>query len=393
MFSLFKKGRARFYNVAENAQSTLEGCVLTSSLEKNVQIIRDIFVDVDILRVKHIENAHFKSLCYCILFFDGVVDAEAINGNIVKPLQLSQVAAGGKGMIDVIMNQIVQISEASKTNQLQKIVEAVCYGETILLVDGQDQAVLLNAKEFKIRSVSEPDNEKIMAGPRDGFTESLMTNLSFIRRRALTPDLKMKFLSLGRRTKTKACICYMEGIVNKQILEELYHRLNTIDIDGVLDVNYITELIKDAPWSPFRSTGYTERPDVIMGKILEGRIAVFLDGTPMVMTVPYLFVENFQSSEDYYLSFFYSSFSRLLRILSFFLTIIVPGLYISIGAFHHEMFPLQLFINIAAERQSVPLPAAVEAFGMLILFDILKETGARMPSTIGQTLIGGHLCG
>ncbi|MPN55222.1 Spore germination protein B1 [bioreactor metagenome] len=113
----------------------------------------------------------------------------------------------------------------------------------------------------------------------------------------------------------------------------------------------------------------------------------------MVMTVPYLFVENFQSSEDYYLSFFYSSFSRLLRILSFFLTIIVPGLYISIGAFHHEMFPLQLFINIAAERQSVPLPAAVEAFGMLILFDILKETGARMPSTIGQTLIGGHLCG
>lgn len=125
---------------------------------------------------------------------------------------------------------------------------------------------------------------------------------------------------------------------------------------------------------------------MVAAKLLEGRIAIFLDGTPVVLTVPYLFIENFQSSEDYYMNFFYTSFSRMLRILGFFMTITVPGFYIAIVAFHHEMLPTPLLINIASERTGVPLPAAAEAFIMLIVFDILRETGVRMPSNIGQAL-------
>lgn len=125
---------------------------------------------------------------------------------------------------------------------------------------------------------------------------------------------------------------------------------------------------------------------MVVGKILEGRVAIFVDGTCNVLTVPYLFVENFQSSEDYYLSFFYTSFSRSLRIIGFILTVITPGFYIAVVAFHREMMPQSLLINIAAERMSVPLPAALEAFVMLAVFDILRETGVRMPSNIGQAL-------
>lgn len=386
MFGLFKKKKRASGGSAEKMGPSSESRVLASSLHENVEIVRKIFQDVDILRVKYIDNSCVQHLHYCILFCDGVVNAEIIHEDLIKPLQNSPVAAAGRDLLDTVTNQIVQIGETKKTDQISQIIEAIAYGDTVLFVEGQDQAILLNTKCFETRGISEPDNEKGLIGPRDGFTESLMSNLSMIRRRALTADLKMKIISLGRRTHTKACICYMEGIVNKRILSELYKRLDTIDIDGVLDVNYITELIKDSPWSPFRATGYTERPDVVMGKILEGRIALFLDGTPVVLTIPYLFIENFQSSEDYYLSFFYSSFSRMLRILGFVLTITVPGAYVSISAFHHEMFPLSLFINIASERQSVPLSAAVEAFGMIILFDILRETGVRMPSTIGQAL-------
>lgn len=386
MFGLFKKKKNRSENVEKGAEQETKDLVLTASLDKNVRTVEKLFEDVDILRVRRVESNFDSDLRYCMIYCDGVVNSDAINENLVKPLMLSRVSPSGGDFADTVIRRIVQICDAKKTDSFQEIVESVSYGNTALFIEGQDRAVLLDTKSFQTRSTAEPDNEKGLLGPRDGFTESLLGNLSLIRRRMLTSDLKMKSMTLGTRTRTKVYVCYMDSIVNKQILAELYSRLEPIDIDGILDVNYITEQVMDSPWSPFRTVGYTERPDVVMGKLLEGRIALFVDGTPVVLTVPYLFIENFQSSEDYYMNFFYSSFSRMLRIIGFLLTITVPGLYISVAAFHHEMFPLQLFISIAAERQSVPLPAAMEAFVMLVLFDILKETGARMPSTIGQAL-------
>ena len=148
------------------------------------------------------------------------------------------------------------------------------------------------------------------------------------------------------------------------------------------------ELIRDNRLSPFRTVGYTERPDSLVAKLLEGRIAIMVDGTPMVLTLPYLFIENFQSSEDYYFSFYYSSFARMLRMAAFLLTISIPAFYIAIVAYHQEMLPLPLLIRIAMEQQRVPFPAAIEAVIMLLIFDVLRETGVRMPSSIGQTGIG-----
>ncbi|MPM09262.1 Spore germination protein B1 [bioreactor metagenome] len=387
MGQLFQNRRQKkINNRTEQMNKNSEDNLLSDSFDKNIQTVSSLFEDVDILRIKYIENNHDKNQKYCIIFCDGMVNASIINESIIKPLMLSCVSVKSKDMLDTIVTQIIQIGKMEKTNKINDVVEAIAGGDTILFVDGTEQALILNAKGFQTRSITEPDNEKNLNGPREGFTESLMLNLSMIRRKVLTSDLKMKYYSLGQRTNTKACICYMKGIVNNEILAELYRRLDEIKIDGMLDTNYITELIKDAQLSPFRTTGYTERPDVVIGKLLEGRIAIFLDGTPDVLTIPYLFIENFQSSEDYYLSFFYSSFSRLLRIIGFFLTVTVPALYIAVVAFHQEMMPMNLFISIAAERQSVPFPAALEAFLMLIVFDILRETGIRMPTNTGQAL-------
>lgn len=387
MFRLFSKKKQDIIDdkVAQ-MNGALEGRVLDRSLEKNAEMIGKLFEDVDIFRLRYVDNNHDKNLKYCVAYCDGVVNASIINTNLIKPLMLSEVRASGENAADIVIHQIVQIGDAEKTDSVKDIVEAIAHGETALFMNGTAQAVVFSTKGFQTRAITEPENEKNLSGPREGFTESLMINLSLIRRKVLSPDLKMKFYKLGRRTNTKACICYMDGLVNKQILAELYRRLDRIDIDAVLDTNYITELIKDARLSPFRTTGYTERPDIVISKLLEGRIAVFLDGSPTVLTIPYLFIENFQSSEDYYLSFFYTSFSRMVRIIGFFLTVAVPGLYIAIVAYHHEMLPLQLFISIATERQGVPFPAALEAFLMLFAFDILRETGIRMPSNIGHAL-------
>ncbi|HWR19725.1 MAG TPA: spore germination protein, partial [Clostridia bacterium] len=321
------------------------------------------------------------------IYNDGMVDSMLMSQTIINPLISTKIdSKGGASLADELLMHVVHANEAEKTRELKCAIDAITYGDTVLIIDGCKDVLVLNTKGFSTRSITEPDNEKTLTGPREGFNECVMANLSLIRRKLRTPALKIKHLSIGKRSNTSVYVCYLEGITDKKVLQEVYKRLEKIDIDAILDSNYITELIRDKPWSPFRSIGYTEKPDVVVGKILEGRVAIFVDGTCNVLTVPYLFVENFQSCEDYYLSFFYTSLSRLLRIIGFVLTVITPGFYIAIVAFHREMLPQSLLVNIASERMSVPLPAALEAFVMLAVFDILRETGVRMPSNIGQAL-------
>lgn len=360
--------------------------VLSSSLEKNIAEVKNIFVDDATIGMRWITNCHNSALQYCIVQNDGLVNAAIINENIIKPLILSKVSLNRGQQIDTLIHQVISINQIKKTNQWQEIVEAVTYGDTILFVDGESEALLLNSKGFNTRAIAEPSGERILSGPREGFCEALMINLSMVKRRIRNSELKMKFQSFGVRTRTRVCICYIDSVVNKKVLEELYRRLETIDIDGVLDSNYITEFIRDSRLSPFPTTGYTERPDVVVGKLLEGRIALFVDGSPVVLTLPYLFIENFQSNEDYYLSYYYTSFERILRIIGFILAITVPAFYLVIVAFNQEVLPTTLLTNIVRERTGVPLPAVMEAIVMLILFDILKETGIRLPTGIGQAL-------
>ncbi len=365
---------------------SLDELSLTESLEDNVSLMQQLFADVDTVQVRRLENENDAALKYAILFSEGVVNKDTISEHVIKPLMLSQSVQPGDALIDNLIWKVLKVGDSVKTTRVKDIVEAVSYGDTVLFAEGSAEAATLNTKSFTIRSIEEPENERSLAGPREGFTESLMTNLSMIRRKVLTNELKMKMRVFGRRTQTKVCICYMDGIVNKQLIDELNRRLDGIDMDAILDANYFAEMMRDAKLPLFRTTGYTERPDVVIGKLMEGRIALFVDGTPVVLTMPYLFIENFQSSEDYYLNYLFTSFSRLLRILGFILTVMVPGLYVAVVAYHHELMPTQLMINIAVERASVPLPAALEAFLMLIVFDLLRETGVRMPGNIGQAL-------
>lgn len=359
---------------------------LCISLERNIAILKSIFIDDETINFRWITNAHNPSLKYCLVQNDGLVSSVIINENIIKPLMVSDVLLNQAKPIDVLIQQVISVNQVKKTNDWQEIIEAVTYGDTILFMEGEKEALLLNSKGFNVRSIEEPSGEKIISGPREGFCEALMVNLSLVKRRLRTNELKIKFQSLGVRTHTQVCICYIDSIVDKRILAELQKRLGKIKIDGVLDSNYITECISDFRWSPFRTTGYTERPDIVVANLLEGRIALFVDGSPVVLTIPYFFIENFQSNEDYYLSFYYTSFERILRICAFLLTITIPSFFILLIAYNHEILPTILLTNIARDSLDVPLPASVEAILMLIVFEILKEAGIRIPSGIGQAL-------
>lgn len=389
MFGFLKKMRDRKEQIVEDRVAEwnvpLEERKIQPSLMENIAVTKQLFADMDIIRYRTITQNKGENLRYFLIFCDGLVNPDIINNNIVRPLITHESDEEGPPG-NILMAEVIQVGEIKTIDSFRCVVESVTSGDTVVFAEGSKEAVILDTKQWALRSIEEPDSEKSLIGPREGFTESLMQNLTQVVRRIRSNELKTTTLKLGRRTKTSVCVCYIDGLVDKAILQELMDRLSGIDIDGILDSNYITELIRDRRFSPFRTTGYTERPDSVVGKLLEGRIAIFVDGSPMVLTVPYLFVENFQSSEDYYLSFYYTSFSRFLRIAAFLLSISIPGLYISVVAFHQEMLPLQFLIQIALERQSVPLPASAEAVVMLLVFDVLRETGIRMPSNIGQAL-------
>lgn len=362
-----------------------EGYSLGKKLDDNVAMFKGFFSGDDTLRVRPVGNLRDHTFRACVMFFDGMINTRIINEDIIDPLINSDLQ-GNVSLMERLETKIVSGNEISRTGDVEKLVESVLYGDTLLFADGCAEALIINSKGFATRGISEPDGDKSLLGPREGFTESLMTNTSLLRRKLQTPDLKLKFRSFGTRTNTKACVCYLESLVKPEILSELEKRLDSIVSDSAIEVNYLQERVKDSPYSIFKTTGETEKPDIVASKLLEGRIAVMLDGTPMVMTVPYLFVESLHSPDDYYLNFYYGSFGRLLRLIGLLLTVSVPALYVALLGFHREMIPTSLMFSLTAAAKGTPFPTVVEVLGMLAVFEILRETGMRMSNKIGSAL-------
>jgi spore germination protein KA len=369
-----------------NRSSNGEGYSLTKSIVDNVKLIKEIFHNDATLNFRYFVNQHNNNIKCCIIFILGTVDLHIINEAIIQPIIRNEGLHMNNDMVNYLKNHVISSSGIRKENNIDSLISALLNGDTILFTDGFQEALSIDTKNYQGRAVEEPEAEKIMRGPRERFTESIFLNLSLIRKRIKTPNLKFELKEIGEITNTKLCICYIQGIANEEVLSEVHKRLNDINIDGLLDSGYIQELIKDAPSSPFETVGSTERPDIVAGKLLEGRIAILLDGSPTALTVPHLFIEYFQSNEDYYLNFYFASINRMLRFIAFFMTTSVPAIYIALITYHQEAIPTALLLSIYAARQAIPIPSIIEALGMLLVFEMLRETGTRMPVIIGQAL-------
>lgn len=268
-------------------------------------------------------------------------------------------------------------------------------GNTIILMDKVDKALVIGSTGWKDRSISEPNAENVVRGPKDGFTENIEVNTSLIRRRIKSPYLRMELLTIGAETKTKVVIAYLEGTAKDEIVNEVRERLGRIEINGVLESGYIEELIEDNPFSPFPQIEHTERPDKISAAILEGRVAILVDTTPDVLIVPTTFLQFIQSSEDYYERYLIATLTRFIRILAYLISVTLPALYIAFTSYHQEMIPTTLALSIAASREGVPFPSIGEAFIMEGTFEILREAGLRLPKQAGQavSIVGGIVIG
>lgn len=368
---------------------------LTESLDENVILFKNIFKKDAVLRVKKIEARKNVSFDCTLIYLDGMTDADQLNEAVIRPLITVKSPNDSQNIADYIAHQILFARDVKRVKTVDKILEGILYGEALLLIDKSPTALMVDVKGWRTRGISEPQEERILQGPREGFDEAGLLNLAMIRRRLLTPDLCIEMLRVGRRTSTAVFICYLDTLANPKTVKMLKKRISEIDIDGILDSNYITEQIRDNRYSLFKTSGSTERPDVVAAKLLEGRIAVVVDGTPVVATVPYLFSENFQSDEDYYQNFLLSSVGRLLRYLCFFISISIPAIFIAISTLHRELLPTSLAISVMKLRGGVPFTPIIECILLIFVFEILKETGVRTSQNLGHALsiVGGLVVG
>lgn len=389
---MYKKGSKKYKaNYPENAwqfQNPSQLKKMTVNLEDNISLFRAIFKDDQTLVTREFQNKSFKQAKCCIIYIEGMVNTEVVNENIIQPVLQDNLAQNIdiNNLLEDIKEKVIVSNNVKIETDINKMVSSIISGDTLFILEGYDKGLVIETKGWEKRSISEPESSKVVRGPREGFTESLMVNLSLLRRKIQNPDLKFKFRELGERTHTSICICYLEGLAIEEVLTELDKRLDKIKIDGILDSGYIQELIKDAPYSPFETVGAFERPDVVASKLLEGRVALFVDGSPFVLTVPFLAVEYFQASEDYYNNYIFANTNRIIRGFTAVASSIIPALFLALVTYDQEMIPTPLLISISSSRAGVPFPTSLSLFLMLFIFDILREVGTRMPGPVGQAV-------
>ncbi len=371
---------------------------ISSSLASNAQVLKRLFGNsADIgFRELVIGKEQIPAL---LVFVDGLVDKNKINGHIMKSLmdiQYSPAVIGSPAVcIAIIKKVFLEAGEVKEVTTIGGILDAILTGETVLIIDGAVKSLEIVTKGWETRNVSEPITEGVVRGPREGFTETLRTNTALLRRKIKSPDFRMEKYVVGRMTRTEINLAYLEGTVDNKVLEEVRKRISRIDVDAILESAYIEELIEDDPYTVFPQIEHSERPDKIAAAILEGRIAILVDGTPFVLMVPTLMLQFWQSSEDYYERYPVGSLVRLIRFAFSTMALLLPGVYVAITSYHQEMLPTALLISIAGAHEGVPFPIYVEALLMEITFETLREAGVRLPQPVGQavSIVGGLVIG
>jgi len=305
-------------------------------------------------------------------------------GDLANNLELAQATLAN--VVDKSFQGLLPGLEVKKISKMGDAIDNILSGDSVIFFGDLSEAIVVGARGWPNRGVNEPIAESVVKGPHEGFTETLRINTSLLRRKIKHPSLRIISLKLGDMSNTELVVTYVEKIASPDVVSEVLIRLGKIKMDSVIDVGYIEEMIEDNPYSPFPQIAYTERPDVLAGKLLEGKVGIMLDGTPIVLVVPALLTQFLSVNEDYYQRAMTAILSRSVRYVGAFVAVVAPSTYIAMTTFHQEIIPTDLLMSIAAGREGVPFPALLEALIMTVVLEILQEAGLRLPKPIGQTI-------
>lgn len=368
-----------------------------SSLKENISALKELFANSADLTVREMNLNSSDNKKAAIVTIEGMCSKDTVAISIIEPLLDYKFAqSDSDSMIDEIQKSVLTSSEIVKFNTLEETVMFATSGFALILLDGTKQMLAIGSQGFSFRSVTEPESEVVQRGSREGFTEPLRINMTLIRRRIKSPDLVFETVTVGKNSKTQLMLCYLQKSVSENLLEKVRDRLNGCNLDTVLASGYLSDYLEDnSSKSIFSGVGISERPDTVCGKLTEGRIAILVDGTPSVIILPHLFVEEFQSVDDYSNRPYYASFIRILKYLSFIIAVFLPGVYTAFAQYHPEYFPTGLLIKTSESISQTPLPVTLEVFLITIVYEIMREAGLRIPKPLGHavSIVGALVIG
>ena len=376
-----------------NSENIVKKVTLSNNLEENVKEIKCQMGESFDLISKVIElksENRKKSLKIAIFLINGLADQNFVNEtiieNIIKNYKFIINHVEGDNLIDTFNDYIVTMSEVKISNNFIDLFSNLLAGDTIIILDGETKFFQIGSRKYPERSVEEPKTHISIMGPKDSFTESLVTNTALLRRKLKNPNLWIKTISVGEKTNTNVAICYLKGTADEGIITEAQTRIEKIEIDNILDVSYIVAALKETQGSLFPTIQLMERPDSLVANILEGRVVILCDGSPYGMVIPTVFNQFLHATEDYYKKSNISIFFRLLRTMGFSFAVYLPSIYILLTVFHSELIPFPLLVKIASQREGLPFPSWAEAISLCLIYDLLREAALRMPMALGSTI-------
>lgn len=408
-------------NTPVNPAKDLEPTNFSNKLYDNLNYLKfkyNTLINSDVIIREFTLTAQNKEYDAILLYIDGMVDSKTINVSVLQPLMLRNKAntynSQEKEIIsefsknDVIIrkvkkfdlsnyiyNHLVPQNNVTQIKSFEDAMSGINMGNCLLLVDTLNIGFDIDAKGFKQRSINTPQNEVVIRGSQEAFVENIRTNTSMIRRLVNNENLVIENCSVGTISKTKVAICYLKDIANNDLVAEVKYRVNNLDVDYLISSGHLEQLIQDNGNSLFPQMIATERPDKTTVHLLEGRVAIVVNGTPYVLVAPGVLADFMSSPEDSNFKFQFSNMLKLIRLLAVFFALFLPGIYVAVTSYHHELLPTELLFTIEAARETVPFPTIFEILLMEISFELIREAGVRVPSPIGPTIgiVGGIILG
>lgn len=366
---------------------------LYSDYELNLLTFKDDFKDSSDFLIKELCVGNKRLFVSCM---DGLVNSMSVSQMIVEPIfSVKNIPDDSKEYLDMLKKSIVHCPEQKSIDTFDDAYYYLMSGFAVVVVEDCRHALAFGVQGWNKRTTDEPSNENNVKGARECFVETVNDNKALLRKRLKTYHLKQKQINLGTSAKTPVVICYIDDRADKGLVSQIEKRLKQEHFNSVLDYGELLPFIDTDISSLFSCVGTTERPDVLASKLLEGRVAVMVEGTPFVMYTPYLFSDNFSSLDDYDNPPFYSSFMRILKYAAFIISVFLPGMFVAVGTFHQELIPSNMLFLIASNEVTTPFSLMAEAVFVHLLYEIMREAGLRLPKNIGHaiSIIGAIIIG
>lgn len=365
---------------------------IISELKENIAMIKQISGDSSDVLISEFTTGGIKCALLCC---EGMMSSQTAAEMILSPITDIPQQANSAGLFSYIMKYRLLSTDRPEAQDYDTLFRLLHSGFAVLIADGINKAIAFGVQGYASRGIQEPSGEGNILGSHEGFVETVRTNMSMLRRRLKTPQLVMELMVKGSKSHTDICLCYMKDRVPQELLDRIQKSLDNIELESILSTGYIRPFVEKKGFELFSSTGLTERPDVLCSKLIEGRVAILVDGVPYGIIIPRLFCESFQTLDDYAYKPYYAAFIRWLKYGAFILAILLPAVYAAIVMYHPELLNSTLLLLLVEEEKNAPLSIITESFLVLIMYEVIREAGVRLPKPVGGavSIISGLIIG